>query len=87
MLKVCALIHEEADTQIVIYAKHAINLQFGMVIMICWDIYYSSSVMLVHWMLKHGWKPKKLKCFPVHFVAMIVRADVEMGILRAYNCM
>ena len=79
--------HEEADTQIVIHAKHSINLQFGWVVVKSWDtdvllclMYHVGLLDVETWMESGTSKAKK--CFPVHAIAIKLTVDVIHNLFR-----
>jgi len=89
MLKSCMLTIKR-QTRIVIHAKHAINSQFGRVVVKCKDtdvllllVYHVGSLDVETWMESGTSKAKK--CFPVHDIAMKLGADVIHNLLGFHS--
>lgn len=82
--------HEEADTRIVIHAKHVINSQFGRIVVECRNtdvllllVYHVGSLDIETWMESGTSKAKK--CFPVHDIARKLGADVIHNLLGFHS--
>ena len=82
--------HEEADTRIIIHARHAINSHFGRIIVKCRDtdvllllIHHVGSMDVETWMTSGT--SKAMKCYPVHEIARKVGAEIIQNLLGFHS--
>ena len=90
MLKDLCVDDEEADTLIIIHAKHAINTHFGRIIMKCRDtdvllllIQHVGSMYVETWMTSGT--SKAMKCYPVHEIARKLGVEIIQNLLGFHS--